>query len=109
MLSREIEFWRQRNRFSVLLALLRNKISSVQSRCLLQIQLAADQVASQKPFPEDFKKLWLEEVGAQIGGLFQKLEVSALRQSNLDRLVHLHRHLFLYHFKEGETSKPQHR
>jgi hypothetical protein len=108
MLSSEIEFWRQRNRLSVLLALLRSKLSSVQSRCLLRIQLAADQVAGQKQFPENFTKEWVIQVSIQIEKLFQELEAGAFRQHSLDRLVHLYRHLFVGHFTESEIERPQH-
>ena len=109
MLSREIEFWRQRNRFSVLLALLRSSLSSVQSRCLLQIQLAADQIAGEKQFPEDFKQEWLLQVSQQIEKSFQELEAGAFRRHRMDRLIHLYRHLFLGHIVERVCGGTHHR
>lgn len=97
-MSREIDPGLQieRNRLSLLLSFLRRHLTSGEYRGLLRMQRICDDRLQYHRVSNGARKAWLNEVKAEMDGLFEELESGPLTRQRLQRLAHLYRDLFLF-------------
>jgi hypothetical protein len=95
MLSRRVDYLVQRNRFSLLLAFLRDSLSPSHFRGLLRAQLLADCRAVRGKRSIECEKMWLNELKNQLDACFSSLSEGRVSKQQLTRIVHIYQHLLL--------------
>jgi len=93
MLSREKDFVRFRDDFSVFLSQLRSTMSAGQFRIILRTQQIADCHWSQGSLDLDWFNLWYLEISTTLDSLNRGLISGRWRRDEIARLIHLYRHI----------------
>ena len=92
----DTRFRQEHNRASILLSLIRTRLTSSEYGSLLLVLNWADQWFHSGGLSSEERSLWLGELMARLDNLYQGLEDGSLSRGHLDRLVHLYRDLFLW-------------
>lgn len=87
----------ERNRFSILLSLLRRKLTSADYCGLLRMQSLSDQRLRHSLWSPQACTLWRQELQRELDAAFGGLEAGAFHRRHLHRIAHLYRDLFLFH------------
>ncbi len=94
--NRREHYQKERNRFSVLLSLLRRRLPASQFRELLHIQLLCDEMWRLCDCGARFQNAWLSALHQELNVVFECLEADRrFSRRQLGRLVHLYRDLLL--------------
>ena len=91
----QIRFRQEHNRASILLSLIRARLTSSEHRSLLLVQNWADQWFQLGGLSSEERSLWLSELKARLDDLYRGLEEGRLSRRDLERLLHVYRELFL--------------
>ena len=91
----QIRFRQEHNRVSILLSLIRSRLTSSEYRSLLLVQNWADQWFHSGGLSIEERSLWVGELEARLDDLYRGLEEGRLSRRDLERLFHLYRELFL--------------
>ena len=92
----ETHFRQEHNRASILLSLIRTRLTSSEYRSLLLVQNWADQWFHSGGLSSEERSLWVSELKARLDDLFRGLEEGRLSRRHLERFLHLYRELFLW-------------
>jgi hypothetical protein len=92
---RNRRFQEQRNRCSILLALLRRRIPPAEYYWLMKAQTLVDELWRRRPGRPALDDLWLERLGIELDGVFESLELGQFRRERLKGFLHLYRDFFL--------------
>lgn len=93
MLSRENEFVRLRDGFSILLSQLRSSTTARQLRRILRTQQLADNWYFLRETEPEWFSQWILEVSVSLASAERGLNAGRWRRDEISRLEHLYRHL----------------
>ena len=86
---------RQQNRFSVLLVILRSRLTSEEYRILWRLHFCSRQLVRTRTLPGSLEGQWVQVVRRELDDMFDSLHRGEFSHAQLDRLVHVYGDLFL--------------
>ena len=93
MLSSEFRYRFERNRLSIVFSLLGRTLGARQVKNLLKLQVAVDQIASNRRLDPAFQSLWLRQFRVCLDKLCSAVDTNRASERELSGLIHLFQHL----------------
>lgn len=87
-------FYRERNRFSILVSLARSQLTPAEYRSLRRFQTASDHILRRRRLAPRYCRAWVQQLSQELDKAFSLLEWGQSPRLRLHRIVHLYRDLF---------------